>query len=945
MRAGIYSVFASGKICKAVLLGLVTIAMVIPRGDIALSQSSTGSQAPSFTAIDLTPSGFDVTFAFGASNGQQVGYGSGPATGNNEHALMWSGSAGSVVDLHPNGFTWSEALGTDGAGSQVGSGAPTGVNFQHAILWSGSGVVDLNPNGFQSSLATGTSSGQQVGWGWTAPYGYGPHALLWSGSAASVVDLNTSGTLASYAYGVSGGQQVGAGGPSGNAVLWNGTAASAVDLHPSGFSSSVAYGISRGQQVGEGDGQALLWSGSASSVVDLHPVGFITSTATGTNGQEQVGWGVPYYGNRFTGPFHALLWRGSASSVVDLHTFLPSSFTDSKATGIDSNGNIVGYAYVNPTGNYATGFHAFLWRENAVPVLLLPGVPGSWTQSLRNAFANGGVINIPALDFVSMFFTHLPYTQMAVDPVYDDLINTLRSQGIPVFAMPYDWANGGYEGAAADLDQFMRDHNFDKVDIIAHSAGGLVAQQYIQNHISASTDPHVRNLILLGSINEGTLVAHCAYYVDPVACISVDKEHKLLLDTLFQVLESTKLGKALGFTALELAQNTGTVAEAMPIFPYLQLGPLPSLFTSYSNAYLQGLHNQTLSEISTKQLQSARITPYTVHGTGVPTPGIFVVRSTPEPLRPYRVLPESTVFNDGDGSTLAGSAVLSGVNDVPVPNATHLEGLLNCVKEAYPRLRNTGILACSPQVRPASTYVEVQTLSPVRIQLTDPQGRFTGTDFATGTDVAGIPTSTFFESDHPGIFVGDAIQGTYTLDVLGIGSGGTFELDIAFPNAFPNDFDITIKSFSGSIAPGQTLGFTFDTFAFQGLTNLFAAFGANLAISPSFQAFGGDGTFTLGSGGMISPVTEPVTIQIGNSFLATIPAGSFERTSQGTYVFGGVIQGVLLAAALTPTGGNSYAFAIGGAGVPNLPSANPVDLRLAIGSNGGSTSMTASFVP
>ena len=119
----------------------------------------------------------------------------------------------------------------------------------------------------------------------------------------------------------------------------------------------------------------------------------------------------------------------------------------------------------------------------------------------------------------------------------------------------------------------------------------------------------------------------------------------------------------------------------------------------------------------------------------------------------------------------------------------------------------------------------------------------------------------------------------------------------------------------------------------------------NWRTCPSHQAFGGDGTFTLGSGGMISPVTEPVTIQIGDGFLATIPAGSFERTSQGTYVFGGVLQGVLLAAALTPTGGNSYAFAIAGAGAPNLPSTNPVDVRLAIGSNGGSTSMTASFVP
>ena len=41
---------------------------------------------------------------------------------------------------------------------------------------------------------------------------------------------------------------------------------------------------------------------------------------------------------------HAMLWSGTAASFIDLHSFLPEGRTNSVARGIDSEGNIVGYA-------------------------------------------------------------------------------------------------------------------------------------------------------------------------------------------------------------------------------------------------------------------------------------------------------------------------------------------------------------------------------------------------------------------------------------------------------------------------------------------------------------------------------------------------------------------------------------------------------------------------
>jgi hypothetical protein len=126
--------------------------------------------------------------AYGTSGTQQVGYGSGSATGNNDHALLWSGNAASFIDLNPSGFTKSEAHDISGT-QQVGYGV-TGGNA-HALLWSGSaaGYVDLNPDEFSDSIAYGTNGTQQVGFGYDSVTEK-THALLWSGSAAGFIDLN-----------------------------------------------------------------------------------------------------------------------------------------------------------------------------------------------------------------------------------------------------------------------------------------------------------------------------------------------------------------------------------------------------------------------------------------------------------------------------------------------------------------------------------------------------------------------------------------------------------------------------------------------------------------------------------------------------------------------------------------------------------------------------------
>ena len=212
------------------------------------------------------------------------------------------------------------------------------------------------------------------------------------------------------------------------------------------------------------------------------------------------------------------------------------------------------------------------------------------------------------------------------------------------------------------------------------------------------------------------------------------------------------------------------------------------------------------------------------------------------------------------------------------------------------------------------------------------------------------------------------MAGQYTLDVIGTESGN-FRVEVATSDEAGNRIS---HFFEGTTAPGVSSRFTFQAEAI-----FFAAFGANLKITSASEAFEMNGTFTLGPSGTISPITQPVTVQFGEDFLMTIPAGSFSQTPQGAFAFKGVIKGLTLCsltafnnstnclsrdiepnkyvdANLTPTGSTGYAFKIVGAvqGLrqwpAKLPSANPVEgveVQLAIGNNGGTVSVNADFAP
>ncbi|MFI5386200.1 MAG: hypothetical protein ACHQ50_08780 [Fimbriimonadales bacterium] len=331
----------------------------------------TPSQNPLYTAVILPPKESKYhARATAIADGREFGYGNGTGTGTStagsidESALAWQASPGSDPKL---------SVVEDGDSRLYGASGDSEVGEWHytAALWK-PGIPDrINltpPSSF--GAAYGVYGSVQVG-NVHLDYREAPHAYMWKGNVATAIDLNPQGYTQSTAWAVSGDTQVGEGTKADtgltHALMWHGSAESSVDLNPVAFMSSSSYGASGSYEVGCGAraatgglNHALLWHGSP-SCVDLNPAGFASSEARAAAGKFQVGFGTA---SKYS---HALLWEGDAGSYLDLHQFLESVRVDGKtmdssaATAVDTQGNVVGYAYIKDRPYDEI---AILWRRN-----------------------------------------------------------------------------------------------------------------------------------------------------------------------------------------------------------------------------------------------------------------------------------------------------------------------------------------------------------------------------------------------------------------------------------------------------------------------------------------------------------------------------------------------------------------------------------------------------
>lgn len=418
------------------------------------------------------------------------------------------------------------------------------------------------------------------------------------------------------------------------------------------------------------------------------------------------------------------------------------------------------------------------------PVLLIPGILGSWEK-------NGTWVLDP-----------LAHT-------YDNLVDTLKVNGFrqewELFTLPYNWEQSNVVTAhelALKLAKIKEVCSCSKVDIVAHSMGGLVAMQYIT---SAEYAQDVGQLITLGTPFAGSPKAYKMWGGGEVDFGGADSN--VVLNRIF-AREAKDNGYDSVFAYLR-GKPVASVQELLPVHSNYLLEQNDAHFINHpQNPFLTTL----LMEDKVSLLKSSVSLHVVVGNTGTSTPTWYrVTNSTKLPLWPNGEILE-TILGQGDGTVPEYNAqylapaktTLLGVAHRELPNASgafvykQLTGtdpaqIIN--KDFAPHDRDWSVLL--QKIAPSKTefkeFLEtvreafIQTLSssakhtvlfvtlysPVDMQVTAPDGKRLGKDFATGNMLAEIPNARYSGplEEHEYVVIEDPLPGTYKVETIGTGSG------------------------------------------------------------------------------------------------------------------------------------------------------------------------------
>jgi|GEM_PF-762255 len=475
-----------------------------------------------------------------------------------------------------------------------------------------------------------------------------------------------------------------------------------------------------------------------------------------------------------TGPYHPLLNpQGRGNRVSDNVNFIPWSTYD-------------------PTKQPAP-------RD---PVIIIPGILGS-------AEKNGVWV---------------------IDPIfhtYDDLIATLEANGYvdgkDLFTMPYDWHRSNVLTALQLRDKINEVQQIcqcAKVDLVAHSMGGLVARQYIQ---SSNYENDVDQLIFLGTPHLGSPKSYLMWEGGETDLTREDRAMKFFL---------SREGQKAGFASLfDYVRNRPipTVKELLPVYDYLRdksSGNLRTYPINYpQNTFLENLKNSMVMLFTS----GVRITNIIGKLGDVSTIGIIRATTSLNSSLWEHGYPDGFYEKVGDG----GLERKAGDGTVPLESGGFIAIDLNELNSEHSQLptRAEGLVFKKLTGKDATTLITSNTdsifdtnfrlliiklLSPVDVVVTAPDGKRIGKDFQTNTEMNEIDRAFYsgFSTDNEYITIPNPLDGEYKVELQGTGTG---EYTVA--SAYISDSASAEKDFTAQTRPGlvSELNLSVDSADPQGL--------------------------------------------------------------------------------------------------------------------------------
>jgi len=434
-----------------------------------------------------------------------------------------------------------------------------------------------------------------------------------------------------------------------------------------------------------------------------------------------------YWGDK-TGPTHSTNPSGLGDNVSDNVLFTPFLVSD-----------------------------PFIVEEVRNPVILIPGITGTYLYKNYDDYGEiwpnvGKMFLSPNDDFLDDLILNEDGSENIEFPiipkdiirgissvhVFDGLIEELTNagyiEGTDLFVFPYDWRKSTSENSVLlkeKIDEILTDNNSEKIDVIAHSMGGLLAKEYIAQNGQDKVD----QLIFLGTPQLGAPKAF------KVLMFGDDMGYKKLF---------------LGLNRLEaknISQNMPSVYELLPSSQYINLnggyatntlsedGPITLDYVGTKNFLINEGRNSKMFPFAEDlhdeidNLDLSGIKSYNFVGCGMSTIGKITVKEEKSWIGKLLGKKEDYEigYTDGDETVpMASSTKTIGSEIYYVNDITH--GMLPSaigVKENILAILNDKGLTFGDSIKDDDSYCGIEgdvlsTHSPVKLHIYDKEGNHVG---------------------------------------------------------------------------------------------------------------------------------------------------------------------------------------------------------------------------
>jgi pimeloyl-ACP methyl ester carboxylesterase len=529
---------------------------------------------------------------------------------------------------------------------------------------------------------------------------------------------------------------------------------------------------------------------------------------------------------RFVSPTHFEIWNDDADAQFDCplcNVDFGSFRYPDNLQAVFSVGDYYGYDHINSNSLPIKdpNFKA------KTPVLIVPGLLGTemedgntllWADIIRmvNPLNNDSFMDPLSFNadltpsdsnvFVSDVIKKLETALGLVNYNYaDGLINEFTNQGYvenrDLFTFPYDWRYGvsgkyldGTTNAdllAAKIQDILKQTGSDKVDIVAHSLGGLIVKEYAMEH---PADNHIGKAVFVGVPNTGSLVAVKALIQgDNFGVLGLsDSEMKKIsanLPASYDLLPSQEYYNNAG-SFVSLIDNTAddslgafSVSEntKKTDLDYIQFKSFLTGEHSLNSQALANAENLHTPNFDNFDLRTAGIDLYAIDGCKTGTVSNFQEAKTKNILGQETTGYNSVGFNVGDGTVPLESAT-----NLPISQGNKYYAL---VSEHGKMLSENGIrqeivnLISGSSLDAGNNLITqdiskcqlngkaISVFSPVNIFVTDQNGNRLGLA-DDGSIINEIPNADFeIMGDHKFIYLPQDEGEIYTINLTGTDTG------------------------------------------------------------------------------------------------------------------------------------------------------------------------------